>query len=320
MKLFQGGRQVIAAAALLLSLLQASSCDRPPSTRGEDGEVLARVDGVSVTVDEFKAALARGVKKNPRVYSGDRKRERLLRHMVDEEVLFAQALEEGYDKSPGVAREIRRMVVSEYLKKNLVPLLDKATVTDEEIAKHYQENLERYRTHELARAAVISFRIPAGADEAGRGTLREKARAVLEEARELPADVPGFGELAARHSDDSKTRAAGGDIGWIIRSPKGSGLDLDLRAAIVQLQKPGQLSSVIETETALYFAKLTELRPARQRPLSEVRSSAKTLLLQLARDVVEDKFYQELRADRKITIDLELLKGLEDQPASEQGD
>lgn len=311
------GLRVIAASVLLPAFLLASSCDRPAPREGEAGKVLARVGAEAVTVDEFKEALARGTEKYPRIYSGDRKSERLLRHLVDEEALFAQALEDGYDKNPVVAGELRRLVVGEYLKKNLMPLLDGVKVTDEEVSKHYRENLERYRTHELVRAAVISFRVPSGTDEAGRSALFEKAASVLKEARGLPGRVAGFGELAARHSDDSKTRVVGGDIGWIVRSSKGSGLNPDLRAEIIQLQKPGDLSAVIETEKAFYLAKMMELRPARQRPFSEVRSAVHAMLLNAARDGAQEKFYRELRARRKVSINLELLEKLERPPTAD---
>jgi parvulin-like peptidyl-prolyl isomerase len=313
----RGGLRVIAAFVLLLAFLQAISCDRPAPREGEDGEVLARVGGEAVTVDEFKEALARSTEKHPRIYSGARKSERLLRHLVDEEALFAQALEEGYDKNPLVAGALRKLVVGEYLKKNLIPLLDGVKVIDEEVSKHYRENLARYRTHELVRAAVISFRVPPGTDETGRRALLDKAASVLEEARGLPGSVAGFGELAVRYSDDLKTRAGGGDIGWIVRTSKGSGLDPDLRAEIVQLQKPGALSAVIETDKAFYLAKMMELRPARQRPLSEVHSAVRAMLLNTARDAAQDKFYRELRARRKVSINLELLEKLEKPPAAD---
>ena len=313
----RGGLRVIAAFVLLLAFLQATSCDRPAPREGEDVEVLARVGGEAVTVDEFKEALARSTEKYPRIYSGKRKSERLLRHLVDEEALFAQALEEGYDKNPVVAGALRKLVVGEYLKKNLIPLLDGVKVTDEDVSKHYRENLERYRTHELVRAAVISFRVPPGTDETGRRALLDKAASVLEEARGLPGSVAGFGELAVRYSDDLKTRAGGGDIGWIVRTSKGSGLDPDLRAEIVQLQKPGALSAVIETDKAFYLAKMMELRSARQRPLSEVRSAVSAMLLNIARDAAQDEFYRELRARRKVSINLELLEKLEKPPAAD---
>ena len=322
MILSRGDLRVISASVLLLALLQASSCDHPVSqewegTMEEGGKVLARVGDEAVTVGEFKEALARSTEKYPRIYSGERKSERLLRHLVDEEALFAQALEEGYDKNPAVAGELRRLVVGEYLKKKLMPLLDGVKVAEEEVSKHYRENLERYRTHELVRAAVISFRIPSGTDETGRTALFEKAASVLEEARGLPGSVAGFGELAARYSDDSKTRAGGGDIGWIVRSSKGSGLDPNLRAEIIQLQKPGALSAVIETDKAFYLAKVMELRPARQRPLSEVRSAVRVMLLNAARDAAQEKFYRELRARRKVSINLELLEKLERPPVAD---
>ena len=93
MILSRGDLRVISASVLLLALLQASSCDHPVSqewegTMEEGGKVLARVGDEAVTVGEFKEALARSTEKYPRIYSGERKSERLLRHLVDEAVSY----------------------------------------------------------------------------------------------------------------------------------------------------------------------------------------------------------------------------------------
>ena len=65
------------------------------------------------------------------------------------------------------------------------------------------------------------------------------------------------------------------------------------------------------------LAKMMELRPARQRPLSEVRSAVHAMLLNAARDGAQEKFYRELRARRKVSINLELLEKLERPPAAD---
>lgn len=303
----QGGIRAIAASAIVALLLQASSCDRPSAEKGGTGEVLARIDSEVITVAEFREALAGASRQYPRIYSGEGKREKLLNHLVDEEMLFAEALREGYDKDPTIAGEFRRRVVGEYLKKNLVPLLDGVKVSEEDVSRHYRENLERYRARELVRAAVISFKISPSAADVDRNTLLGKARAALAEARGLSSEIAGFGELAARYSDDSRTKGLGGDIGWIIKAPGGGGLDPVLHAAILQLQKPGDLSPVIETDTAIYLAKLMAIRPARQRPLSEVRSAARTILLKQAKAEIQEEFYRKLRSGRKITLHLDAL-------------
>ena len=300
-----------ATSALLLLLLQGSSCDRPGSGGAAASGVLARVDDEVVTVDEFKDALGRRARKHPRIYTGAGRRQRLLRHLVDEEVIFAQALEEGYDKDPQIVREMRRRLVNEYLERNLTPILDAVKVSDEDVARHYSQNIDTYRTRELARAAVISVRVPSGTDGSGRTALLDRARAALEEARELPPGVSGFGELARRYSDDSKTKEAGGDIGWIVRAPGGGGLDPALRSGILQLEKPGDLTPVIKTEKAFYIGRLAELRPSQLRPLSEVRSAVRLILVNKARAAAQDEFYRKLREGRKITLQLDLLGKLE---------
>ena len=272
MKMTLQTNHLSALGAAVLFLLGGDCCDRGGDARREGGRVLARIDEAAVTEAEFKEAVARGVEKLPRIYPGTDRSDGILRHLVDEELVYLKALEEGYDKNPEVARLLRQALVSRYLAGNLKPLLEGVEISEEQIASHYEGNLDLYRTHEMARVAVISIRVPSGTGDAGRLALLEKAQAALEEARELPEGVAGFGDLAARYSDDKRTRQSGGDVGWIIRREGAAGLPADLQEAVLELDEPGELTPVVETPGVLYLGRLMELRPSRLRPLPAVRS------------------------------------------------
>lgn len=307
-------------AVLMLLLPGMVCCDRGGPPQGEPGKVLARIDGETVTVEEFEEALARGAEKLPRIFSGSRKGKRVLHHLVDEEVVYATALEEGYGEDPEMVRVMRQAIVGKYLARNLKPRLENVTVSDEEISGHYQQNLDRYRTHEMVRAAVISVKIPSGIDDAGKRALLDRARAALEEARGLPAGTAGFGELAARYSDDKRTRESGGDIGWIVRGPAGGGLHPALHEAVMELDEPGALTPVVETPRAFYVGRLMKIKPSHLRALSMVRSAVKEFLLRQARDAAREAFYGGLRKGREITIDEELLEQVEKAAAPRKTD
>ena len=89
-----------ALGAAVLFLLGGVCCDRGGDARREGGRVLARIDEAAVTEAEFKEAVARGVEKLPRIYPGTDRSDGILRHLVDEELVYLKALEEGYDKNP----------------------------------------------------------------------------------------------------------------------------------------------------------------------------------------------------------------------------
>ena len=320
MKMIFGTNHLLAIGTVALLLLGGVGCDQGGVAEVESGRVLARIDEGAVTEDEFKTALARAAEKASRSYPGIDKPESVLRHLVDEELVYTKALEEGYDKHPEVARLLRQALVGRYLSRNLKPLLEGVEVSDEEVSRHYQDHLDRYRTHEMARIAVISIRVPSGTGAAGRLALVERARAALEEARELPSGVAGFGDLAARYSDDKRTRQSGGDVGWIIRREGAAGLHPDLQEAVLDLDDPGALTPLIETSTALYIGRLMEIRPSQLRPLSAVRTAVKELLLRQAKDTARKRFYRELRSGRRISIDHELLKEIGNSSAPAPAD
>lgn len=307
--------QLPAIGAAALFLLAGICCDRGGEAQGDRGRIVARIDEGAVTEEEFKEALAGGAEKHPRIFQGIDKSESVLRHLVDEELVYIKALEDGYEKHPEVERLLRQAVVGRYLARNLKPLLEGVEVSDDEVSRHYRGHLDRYRTHEMARVAVISIRVPSGTDDAGRLALVERARAALEEARALPAEVADFGDLAARYSDDKRTRQSGGDVGWIIRRAGAAGLPLDLQEAVLDLDERGALTPVVETPAALYIGRLMEIRPSRLRPLSAVRKAVKELLLRQAKDTARKGFYSGLREGRDISIDHELLEEIGRPPA-----
>ena len=88
-------------------------------------------------------------------------------------------------------------------------------------------------------------------------------------AREILSQIKGgaaFSEMASVYSQGSQQKQ-GGDWGWVERSVLRKEL-----AEVAFTLKPGQVSDVIETPEACYLMLVEQSRPARVRPLTDVRS------------------------------------------------
>lgn len=83
-----------------------------------------------------------------------------------------------------------------------------------------------------------------------------------------------FAALAGRYSDDPGTRSRGGDLGLFTRDTHTAGFD---EAAFAL--KPGQLSSVVETDYGFHIIKVVERKAERTRSFEEVRASLQQQLL-----------------------------------------
>lgn len=113
----------------------------------------------------------------------------------------------------------------------------------------------------------------------------------VERAREILAEIKGgasFQQMASVYSDGSQ-KSQGGDWGWVGRSV----LRKDLAVAAFAL-KPGQVSDVIDTPTAVYLMLVEKIKPAHVRPLNEVR----------------DDIDQTLRTQEQATLEKQWIDGL----------
>ncbi|RUM44171.1 MAG: hypothetical protein DSY35_02485 [Desulfurobacterium sp.] len=115
-------------------------------------------------------------------------KERLKRELLTE-YFYRKAVKKGYDKNS----EFERMLTEYYAGKAIdvlrKELLKKITVTDEEVKKFYEQNKEKFRIPERARAVVFYFRNKERA---------ERAKKELEKGRDWKEVARAFGQFTAK--------------------------------------------------------------------------------------------------------------------------
>lgn len=204
--------------------------------------------------------------------------------------------EEKYDaylKSHGLSREeYREVVKSEGYGELMRAELQKGlTVTDEEVAKYYEEHKtdaafqipERVAaSHVLvaARQNIVSQQIQRERNLSGEAlaaAVREelvRRRRRAEDVRRRAAGGADFAGLAREFSDDTSTRERGGDLGTFARDSHTRAFD---EAAFAL--RPGALSEVVETEFGFHVIKLRSKEPARAQTLEEAAPEIRRRLL-----------------------------------------
>ncbi len=133
------------------------------------------------------------------------------------------------------------------------------TVPEADIEAFYKQNIAQYTTPRQVRASHILFKTE-GKDE---NEVRAKAEEVLKLARAPGAD---FAALARQYSEDESNAKNGGDLDYF-----GAGTMVpEFETAAFALQN-GQISDLVQTPFGFHIIRMVDNRPEIVRPLAEVR-------------------------------------------------
>jgi len=138
----------------------------------------------------------------------------------------------------------------------------KVTVTD--ARQFYDRNPARFERPEFLRASHIFIQALPDASADVRAQATETAETVLQRLRE----GANFGELAAAHSQDARSRNNGGDLGPFTRRQ----LPPDFIKAAASLA-PGEISSVVQTQSGLHIIKGGRRELARKESFEKVKEA-----------------------------------------------
>jgi len=143
---------------------------------------------------------------------------------------------------------VRRNTKAEVKYLALTPtlLLDEVSVTDDEIAEHYNANTDDYRLPDQRRITYVKIPIEPGPEDIE--SVKERAAEVLDRARA----GEDFAELAKQYSE-GPTGPAGGDLGTF---GKGS-MVAEFEEAAFALEA-GQISDLVQTQFGIHIIKVEE--------------------------------------------------------------
>ena len=214
--------------------------------------------GIEETTEEVIAELERNLANHLRQAD-------LERAELEERVLAAEGI--------GLDEFVRRQAEDEAIRRTMrhTKLLeetyaDRVAVTNEEIAASYEENLERaYTRPETVRASHILIGTQQLTSPEERTAAREKAEALVVEARAPEAD---FAQLA-RDNSTGPSAPQGGDLGWFPRQ----GAMVEPFAAAAFALETGAVSDVVETRFGYHVIRCDDRKEGGTLPLDEVSAS-----------------------------------------------
>lgn len=284
--------KLVAAAfcAVVLFGCQGGSPTSGSKAEGKkEGQVLAEVNGGSITTGDFERELKNLPEYLKAMADTPQGRKEMLDTMVIRELILQQASKDGVDKAPEIEDKLKdlkkRLIVEAFLKKKVET---ESQVSDADLKKFYDQNIDKFKTGEQIKASHILVKT-------------EK------EAKDILAQIKGggnFEELAKKYSVDSSA-AKGGDLGWF---GKGSMVPAFEKAAMAL--KEGQVSEVVKSDFGFHIIKLTGKRPAGTRPFDEVKEQIKAAVMPSKQQEVFQKIKEELKKSAKITIKEDALNAM----------
>ena len=284
---------------------QLLASQQPPMTKGNFEENLRR----SMMIDKLRSALTNWMA----VSDSDLEREYTDRNEKVKLQVVALTADKFRDKVTVTDADVASHYdahKAEYRKgeqrKVRYLLLDRdqvrsrITVTPQDVEAFYNANVQQYQTPEQVRASHILLKTD-GKDEAA---VRKQAEDILKQARAAGAD---FAALAKKYSEDDGSKATGGDLDYFSKGR----MVPEFESAAFAMQ-PGQVSDLVKSQFGFHIIKVVDKKAAATRSLDEVRA-------QIEQSLAAQRVDQQL-ADRVRDLDTRVTKPADlDAIAKESG-
>ena len=272
-----------------LALLALTGCDNgstepsssspsgEASSSGADaedvGEVVATVGGLSVSQKDFEQAAARVSPADGKALSAEEKQE-VLDKLVEEKILYLEALSQGLDKDP----KVQKVMVNTLLREEVYAKVRNSDFTDDELQAYYAEHVDEFVVPEKVQIKRILIRVNDDRPEPAASAEAERLR------KEVTADTKAFKELATTYSEGPYKRR-GGDLGFVSSEGK-PGVD----EAIVEkafTMEVGQVSEVFRTDEGYNVIYIANKRDKVERTFQQMKGS---VLRKLKNDRLQDMY------------------------------
>ncbi len=167
--------------------------------------VLAKVGDHEVTVGDFEDRLNKQGPFRRVQFSAPEKRREFLQQMVEWELQALEADRRGLGDDSSVSEQMKRVMSSLLLRREVDDRVRPTNVTDEEMQGYYEEHRSTFHRPERVRAYHIVI------------SDRTKAASLLDRVIRDEVDTREFRRLAREVSEDPVTKRRGGDLRYFTR-------------------------------------------------------------------------------------------------------
>ena len=217
-------------------------------------DVIASVGSKKITLDEFNKKYAEVLSQS---LAGAPTKKVFLVDLVRYEMGIQEAKKQGIEKDPAFLERVNQELYKVLLERELGKKVQESQVTEEDMKAWYAKNPQ-------IRVSSILIEVKPGASEGQRAEARKRAEEIL---KEVKTSKRTFEELVRLYSDDTTTKALGGDIGWQSRIT----LNPRFYETAVKLKVNEITSSLVETPFGFHILKLTGRHSFEEATRREIR-------------------------------------------------
>lgn len=273
-----------------------------PSVASAQGEPLVTWRDQAIYPLDFEASLQIAQKADQEAFRRDMRRiSAMLENVLVQRTLAAEAVQAGLDKDPLFAAEVQiarerilaRMRIQAFEAGLKVPDL---TATAEE---RYKLKPEAYFLPEVVQASHVLV----STEKYKEPEARARAEEVLARAKAGEE----FGKLAREYSDDPSAGSNNGDLGFFGRGK----MVKPFEDAAFALEKPGDLSEVVQSPFGFHVIRLQRKRLASQQTFEEVKAQ---LIDELQKKWISDQkaaYIADIKNDKTIKLNEEAINALQ---------
>lgn len=248
----------------------------------EENKVLATVNGKQITEKDVDLLLRNLGSQRAMQFYSEEGRKRLLDELINQELIYLDALENGLDNNEEFLAEL------EYMKQNLLKqfavrkLLEDISINEEELVTFYNDNKEKFKKPETVRARHILV------------DTESEANKIIEEIK----SGLDFEDAAKKYSKcPSKTN--GGDLGYFTRGK----MVKEFENASFELEK-GEMSEPVKTSFGYHIIEVLDKKEEEISPFEEVKEQIKNQLFVAKQNEVYYKKIDELRNIYEVKVNL----------------
>ncbi len=269
---------LVAVTMLIFSVSNGQQKSAANAQQKKD-PVVAQVGNRSITLSDFNTKYQDVV---TRTMNPPTKRQ-FLEDLIRFEMGVLEAEKANLRKDPLVQERINQEIYKALLEKRLTAQIQKIRVTENQMKAYYKDNPEIRTSH-------IFVSLSPGANAQERAAAKKRADEIYQTVSKSKRD---FAELVKLYSDDSVTKAQGGDLGWI------TSLNFvpEYYNAIKNLNV-GRTSQVIETPQGFHIIRITGKKAYKDADLAQIRVA----VFETEKKKIFDSYFAQLKRNYPVKV------------------
>lgn len=279
-------KKELLTGAQLVQMQAAQRGQQVPPTANFYRQVLNELIAISLLTQDAKAQGVKATELEVQQFISSRKQS------FPSEEAYKQALAKSGITEDTLRQQAReQLAVQKYVKTKLIQNIN---VSDQATRDFYEKNKAQISQPERVHARHILIAVKPNAPAADKENARKKAEDLLQRIK----GGEDFAKLAQENSDDTGSKPLGGDLSWFGRGQ----MVPPFEAATFALQKPNDLSPVVETPFGYHIIQLLERQQASTIPYEQVKDRLQAMLKNQQSQQVVAARVRDLRTKGKVEV------------------